>query len=255
MIKNITALLYAFGMALCTGAAAQTGTVDVVTLGRQLMTDTRVRLPDNVGNGLNCSNCHIDAGTRDGASSWIGIWRFYPEYRARSGRAISMTERINDCLQRSMNGKPLDENATQMQSMLAYMQSLSNDAILQKKKSVRGFGKIDANLVADPVRGRQVFYAQCASCHGADGLGRRNNTGYLYPPLWGADSFNDGAGMARTYTAAAFVKHNMPYGKGDTLSDQQAVDVAEFFTHQPRPVFAGKAADWPKGDRPKDARN
>ena len=86
-------------------------------------------------------------------------------------------------------------------------------------------------------------------------LGTKNPAGgYLLPPLWGKDSFNDGAGMARTYTAAAFVKHNMPLGQGGTLTDQEALDVAEYFTHQPRPVFSGKAKDWPKGDKPKDAR-
>ena len=74
------------------------------------------------------------------------------------------------------------------------------------------------------------------------------------PPLWGKDSFNVGAGMARMYTAAAFVKHNMPLGQGGTLTAQEAVDVAAFFTQQPRPDYAARANDWPKGDKPKDAR-
>lgn len=84
----------------------------------------------------------------------------------------------------------------------------------------------------------------------------------LFPPLWGEDSFNIGAGMARTCKAAQFVKWAMPpamhvggaLGQGGVLSDQEAVDVSEFFTHMPRPDFLGKVNDWPNGNRPKDAR-
>ena len=78
--------------------------------------------------------------------------------------------------------------------------------------------------------------------------------GYLFPALWGPKSFNVGAGMARLNNAAAFVKQNMPLGQGGTLSDQEAFDVAAYFTSQPRPDFAGKSEDWPKGDKPVDAR-
>ncbi|WP_316683759.1 c-type cytochrome [Ralstonia holmesii] len=46
--------------------------------------------------------------------------------------------------------------------------------------------------------------------------------------------------MARIYTAAAFVKHNMPLCKGGTLTAQEAVDVAAFFTQQPRPDYAAR---------------
>jgi thiosulfate dehydrogenase len=97
---------------------------------------------------------------------------------------------------------------------------------------------------------------KCASCHGADGAGVANPAGgYFFAPVWGNASFNVGAGMARTYTAAAFIKHNMPLGQGNTLSDQDAIDVAEYVTHQPRPAFAAGKADYAKGHKPKDARN
>ena len=223
--------------------------------GKELLTQTALRLPDNVGNGLNCTNCHLDGGTRAKASPWIGIWGVFPEYRSRSGRLISLQQRVNDCLQRSMNGKALDENSPHMINMLAYMQWLSTGVPTGKSVEGRGFGPIDQKLLPDAARGRQVFDGKCSSCHAPNGLGIKAASGYAIPPLWGPDSFNDGAGMARTYTAAAFVKHNMPLGQGGTLSDQEAVDVAEYFTHQSRPVFAGKSNDWPKGDKPKDARN
>jgi len=154
-----------------------------------------------------------------------------------------------------MNGQALPYNSTEMNNILAYMQWLSTGVPTGISVKGRGFGPIDQGLKPDPKRGKLVYEAKCTACHGAEGLGMKNPDGsYALPPLWGKDSFNDGAGMARTYTAAAFVKHNMPLGQGGTLTDQEAVDVSEFFTHQPRPVYPHKAKDWPKGDKPEDAR-
>ena len=110
--------------------------------------------------------------------------------------------------------------------------------------------------------GKRIYANQCAACHGDNGEGIKDAAGkWVYPPLWGDMSFNIGAGMARTYTAAAFVKRNMPIGfhgkfplgQGG-LTDQEAVDVAEYFSHMPRPDFPDKVKDWPKGGKPADAR-
>jgi thiosulfate dehydrogenase len=224
--------------------------------GRKLLSDTRQRLPKNVGNGLNCTNCHFAGGTVANASPWVGIWGVFPEYRSRSGKVISLTERVNDCFERSMNGKPLAYDSAEMNNILAYMQWLSTGVPTGTSGKGRGFGPLDQKLIPDAAHGKDVYAAKCASCHGASGAGTSNPAGgYVFPPVAGKDSFNDGAGMARTYTAAAFVKHNMPLGQGGTLSDQDALDVAEYFTHLPRPVYPFKAKDWPKGDKPKDARS
>ena len=75
------------------------------------------------------------------------------------------------------------------------------------------------------------------------------------PPLWGPQSFNDGAGMARVSIAAAFVRAKMPLGRGGSLTVQQAFDVAAYFTAKPRPGFSATASDWPRGGKPPDARN
>ena len=223
--------------------------------GKKLLTDTRRLLPNNVGNGLNCTNCHLDAGTSANASPWVGIWGVYPEYRARSGKVISLIDRVNDCFQRSMNGKALAYNSAEMINILSYMQWLSTAVPTGTSVKGRGFGPVDMRLVPNSENGKVIYAEKCASCHGAQGLGIKTATGgYAIPPVWGKDSFNDGAGMARTYTAAAFVKYKMPLGQGGTLTDQQAIDVSEYFTHQPRPVFKGKAKDWPQGNKPKDAR-
>ena len=154
-----------------------------------------------------------------------------------------------------MNGRALPYNSTEMNNILAYMQWLSTGVPTGSSVKGRGVGSIDQDINPNPDHGKLVYAAKCAACHGAEGLGIRDPDGsYAMPALWGKDSFNDGAGMARTYVAAAFVKRNMPLGQGNTLTDQEAVDVSEFFTHQPRPIYPHKANDWPKGDQPDDAR-
>ncbi|MFZ6686938.1 c-type cytochrome [Undibacterium sp. SXout11W] len=227
---------------------------DAIRMGKKILTETNQLLPKNVGNGLNCANCHLQAGTVAGAAPWLGIWGVFPEYRARSGKLISLQERVNDCFERSMNGKPLDFASPEMNHILAYMRWLSTGVPTGTSIVGRGFVSINQKLKADSERGASIYQEKCASCHGKKGEGSKTEKTYTFPPLWGADSFNDGAGMARTYTAAAFVKHNMPLGQGETLTDQEAIDVAEYFTHQTRPVYSKKTLDWPNGDKPKDAR-
>jgi len=228
---------------------------DAVRQGKALLTDTRKQLPGNVGNGLNCTSCHLNGGTTAFASPWVGLTGAFPEYRSRSGKVISLQERINDCFQRSMNGKPLAFDSAEMNAIMAYMKWLSTGVPTGTNAPGRGFEKIDTSLAPNREHGKAIYAAQCASCHGAQGQGTPNpQGGYVFPPVWGKDSFNVGAGMARMYTAAAFVKHNMPLGQGGTLSAQDAVDVAAYFTEQPRPDYAARVKDWPKGDKPKDAR-
>ena len=149
-----------------------------------------------------------------------------------------------------------------MKAMVAYFDWMKKETKPEDKVAGRGVGKIDTSIKPDKGNGRQVYDAQCAVCHGNNGEGIKRTDGQtIYPPLWGDKSFNIGAGMARTYTAAAFVKRNMPIGFHSKfplgqggLTDQEAVDVAEYFTHQPRPDFPDKVKDWPMDKKPLDAR-
>ena len=256
----LSVVLGAFGINWIAAQAGHSASMsDLAQQGKALVIETRVRLPGNVGDDLNCSSCHLDAGARPQALGWIGIADKFPEYNARRGSTITLPQRINDCFERSMNGRALEENSLPMRSIVAYIQSLS----VQQGSVSRGVGIIDRTLQANSVRGKQIYVARCASCHGADGSGgdsaaadgRGSAVADSIPALWGAASFNDGAGMARSVTAAAFVKFNMPLGQANTLTDQEALDVAEFFTHQSRPVFARKSGDWPHGGKPSDARS
>ena len=111
------------------------------------------------------------------------------------------------------------------------------------------------NRAADPQAGGQVFARNCVRCHGAEGQGERTGKvgdaqGYNVPPLWGKDSFNDGAGMSRLLMAMRFAKHDMV----KTLTDDQAYDVAAYVVTQPRPHKANLEKDFPaKWNKPVDA--
>jgi thiosulfate dehydrogenase len=230
--------------------------------GMRLNFETRTAVPPNVGNQLNCTSCHLNAGTVADGSPYVGVSAFFPSYAPRAGRVITMEERINGCFLRSMNGKPLPVDSPDMKAMVAYFDWMKGQTKPGDKVAGRGVGKIDMTIKPDVENGKKVYAAQCAVCHGRDGEGLMAGDGHVvYPPLWGDQSFNIGAGMARTYTAAAFVKRNMPIGFHEQfplgqggLSDQESVDVAEYFSHQPRPDFAAKVKDWPKDPKPADSR-
>jgi thiosulfate dehydrogenase len=235
---------------------------DQLVRGMRLNAETKALLPDHVGADLNCASCHLNAGTVADATPYVGVSVLFPSYSARSGSVITLAQRINGCFQRSMNGKPLATDSPEMQAMIAYFEWMKGEAKPQAHAPGSGMGEIDTSLKPDRANGRKVYAAQCAVCHGADGEGSKDAAGRtVFPPLWGDRSFNVGAGMARTETAAAFVKHNMPIGFREHfplgqggLSDQEAVDVADYFSHMPRPDFPATLNDWPDGHKPKGAR-
>jgi thiosulfate dehydrogenase len=227
---------------------------DEIRRGEALARHTNTLLPDHVGADLTCSNCHLGAGTVAGAGPWIGLSSAYPAYRDRSGRVDTLPDRINDCFERSVNGRPLPADGPEMGALVAYIDWLSA-AVPEGTTPGRGFARFEPPSPADDARGAQVYTARCAACHQANGEGVVGADGApAFPPLWGPRSFNIGAGMARVDTAAAFVRSNMPLGAGGSLTDQEAYDVAWWFTHQPRPDLPGKEKDWPNGGKPRDAR-
>ena len=234
-----------------------------IIYGKRLLNETKRLLPEHVGAEMNCNSCHISQGKVPLGDPYINSFNFYPRVMPRAGKEVDLEMRINGCFKRSMNGKPLDREGPEMKAMIAYMEWLSQKVPQSQRVDIQNAGEVDTSLVADTERGEKIYYAQCASCHGDNGEGMKDSRGdIVFPPLWGDESFNIGAGMARTYKAAAFVKYNMPmsvqtkglWGHGGILNDQDAVDVAEFFTHKPRPDFPDKVNDWPNGNKPKDAR-
>jgi thiosulfate dehydrogenase len=223
--------------------------------GLQLAGNTERLLPAHVGNGLRCTSCHLQSGRVANAGPWVGLSAVFPEYRTRNAKMNSLAERVNDCFERSLNGLPLPEDGEEMKAFLAYIDWLSEGVPRGVSVQGRGFQRISPAPVPDRARGKRLFEAKCSWCHSMEGRGLKNPDGsYLIPALGGAQTFNIGAGMARLDTAAAFIRHNMPLGQGGSLTDQEAYDIADYFIHLPRPDFARKSEDWPKGGKPRDAR-
>jgi thiosulfate dehydrogenase len=176
----------------------------------------------------------------------IGVYARFPQYRARSATVEIIEDRINDCFERSMNGKALPRDGRAMRDIVAYLAFLSHGIPVGAQVTGQGVPRLDP-VPGDTARGRELFATTCTICHGADGQGTN-----AAPPLWGPHSYNIGAGMARVRTAAAFIHQAMPFDKPGTLTPQQAFDLAAYINSRPRPDFADKAEDWPNGDPPPD---
>ncbi len=204
-----------------------------------------------VTNGMNCQNCHLSAGKKKWGNNYGGVASTYPKFRDRSGSIETVYKRVSDCMERSLNGKALDSNSKEMRAMVAYIKWIGHE--VAKDSIPKGTGiKPPAymNRAADPVRGRAVYQNKCQSCHGANGEGVLAADGkeYTYPPLWGSNSYNSGAGLFRLSRFAGYVRDNMPYNQAShdapSLTDEECWDVAAFVNSQPRPT-KDLSADWP----------
>ncbi|GAC1441545.1 MAG: hypothetical protein NVSMB63_09190 [Sediminibacterium sp.] len=228
----------------------------LIRYGRMLIENTAYYLGPKgkvarISNGMNCQNCHLDAGTKPWANNFGAVAANYPKFRERSGRIESMEKRVNDCMERSLNGQPLDSLSKEMRAIVAYIHWLGDD--IAKGTKPKGTGTMELPFLkraSDPVRGKTVYATTCARCHGETGEGQRNtdNTGYTYPPLWGVNSYNTGAGLYRLSRFAGFIKNNMPNPTNyhqPLLSDEAAWDVAAYVNSQPRPVVNFRE-DWPQ---------
>lgn len=215
--------------------------------GRALLAKTGDSLPGQVGNDLRCFSCHLRDGIQGGALPLVGVYSRFPEYRSRNALVNLLEDRINDCFERSLNGRALPRDGREMREIVAYLAFISRGVAPPGEVPGVGLAVLPA-LAPDTARGRATYAGVCSRCHGDQGQGTP-----LAPPVWGPRSFNIGAGMARLRTAAAFIRDNMPNDRAVMLTDQQAIDVAGYVVSQPRPDFAGKEFDWPHGNPPPDA--
>ena len=184
------------------------------------------------GNALTCTQCHRLSGTADYASPMIDVAGLFPMFSKRAGHVITLQNRIQECFVRSENGKPLPVNSPEMNALVAYINSLWTNGVKNKPYKYRGLEPIP-QLTGNPVRGKIVYTDQCAACHQANGQGIPE----AYPPVWGPNSYNTGAGMVHNAKFAAWVLHNMPLQNPGSLTPQQAWDVAAYVNSQPRPHF------------------
>jgi thiosulfate dehydrogenase len=208
-----------------------------------------------ISNGMNCQNCHLNAGTKIFGNNYSAVAPTYPKFRERSGGMEDIYKRVNDCLQRSLNGKALDTLSREMQAIQAYILWLGSN--VKKGVKPKGSGITELAYIeraADPEKGKIVYIEKCQNCHAEDGEGKMTDS-IFYPPLWGKKSYNIGAGLLRLSRFAGYVKSNMPYGTNydnPQLSDEEAWDVAAFVNSQPRPA-KDLSKDWPRiGGKPVD---
>lgn len=214
--------------------------------GRALLERTPDSLPAYAGGNLRCTSCHLDAGLRANAAPLVGVTHRFPRYLDRSGAVIPIEDRVNYCFTRSLAGRALPTRSREMVDIVSYLAFISRGVGEGGEVAGLGMPKMPA-LAADSGRGRELYGAKCAQCHGQDGSGVA-----VVPALWGPKSFSVGASMARVERAASFIRHNMPFDKPGTLTDQQAFDVAAYIDALPRPDSPGKELDWPKGGAPAD---
>nr|MBC7613418.1 c-type cytochrome [Pseudopedobacter sp.] len=227
---------------------------DQIKYGKELIAHTAKYLGPkgtvlHMSNGMNCQNCHNEGGTKSFGFNYSAVKSTYPQFKARSNSIVSITGRINGCFQRSLNGVTLDTTSKEMRAMVAYMKWLGKDVAKGVKPKNSGIMKLPfLDRAADPLKGKAVFVKNCVSCHGKNGEGLIAPSGveYIYPALWGKNSYNDGAGLYRITNFAGFVKNNMPFGvnyQHPILSDDESWDVAAFVNSQPRP-HKDQSKDW-----------
>ena len=260
-MKNILVFMIAVAMATMAGAATATGETAVpsaakplvftppsdedipdndfgkiVRQGKNIFEDTQHYAKQYVGNGLNCVNCHLASGRKENSAPLWGAYVRYPAYRAKNHKVNTYEQRIQGCFKFSLNGKAPAPDSPEMVALVTYSYWMATGAPVGAKLRGSGYPVLPKPAVAPDIsRGKAVFVENCQICHGANGEGKKVDGRSVFPPLWGSESFNWGAGMHRIDTAAGFIKANMPLSKGGSLTDQEAWDVATFVMSHERP--------------------
>lgn len=167
----------------------------MVRQGHALFVDTRRLMPEAVGNGMNCSNCHLDQGRMAHSAPLWGAYPMYPAYRKKNDKVNTYAERIQGCFQFSMNGKPPAADSPQMTALSVYSYWLATGTRTGVETPGRGYPEVPQPKDGyDFKRGEQVYSEQCAICHGGKGEGQKVAGEYVMPPLWGRDAYNWGPG-------------------------------------------------------------
>src|ERR1043166_1290490 len=240
--------------------------------GYKLFTNTPNEAKSFAPGKMSCANCHLNAGQRERSLPIVAVAGMFPEYNRRSGRLYSLADRIVDCFWRSENATgtlspgEADEGsvhglptptAKEVLAIAAYITWLARGTPVGKNPAWRGQNTIDQKALIpvsklDKKKGEAIFLERCTSCHGADGQGvavADKKPG----PLWGPDSWNDGAGASRVYTLAGIIRYAMPHLNPGSLTDEEGQQAAAFIPAKPRPVFPFKGGDYLTEKLPGDA--
>ncbi|WP_097459608.1 c-type cytochrome [Mangrovitalea sediminis] len=207
-----------------------------------------------VGNGQDCTNCHLNGGRHANAAPMWAAWVLYPQYRSKNDKVNTMVDRLQGCFtysenaQGSAKGSAPPADSQVLTDLMSYMYWQATGAPTGVTMKGRGYPKLpEPPQPFSAKRGEKLFAENCALCHGRNGEGtQQGKNQYVFPPLWGAHAYNWGAGMHQVNTAAAFIRANMPLGNPGSLSVQDAWDLAAFVDSRPRPQdprFKGNLAE------------
>lgn len=213
----------------------------VIELGREIVENTKDHPLSKpyVGNSLNCTSCHLDAGRHAKAGSFLGIATAYPAWSPREQRVITLQDRVLNCFMRSQNGTRPPLGSEVSVAVTAYITWLSTGQVVKQNPDkplgpnhVPDLRADDGSaLTGDVPRGKTLYADHCASCHSEGGQGGDDG-----PPVWGDQSYNDGAGLSREVKLASWLKVAMPLDD-PYLSKQEAFDIAAFINSHERPKF------------------
>jgi thiosulfate dehydrogenase len=227
---------------------------DLIRYGRELIVNTPRYVGKTAtdpamryaGNDLACQNCHLNAGLQPFAAPFVSTYATFP--MMVDDQVITLTERINGCMRRSLNGKALPDESREMEALIAYFRYVGKGTPEGVRLAGMGLKPIASPpQPPDARRGETVYAKLCVTSHKEDGQGERakGGVGYAIPPLWGEASFNAGAGMAKTAYAASYIRDNMPFGvtyQAPLLTVQQAWDVAAYMISKPHPPAPPEAS-------------
>ncbi len=215
---------------------------DSIQRGYLIFSQTPRYAGDFVGGHISCVHCHINLGRQPYSAPMWAAWGLYPKYRKKNNRINDMAMRLQGCFTYSENaaqskiGHAPEAQSKILIDLQSYIHWLAEKAPTGVKLKGQGFKLLkESALQPSAERGAQVYSKHCEVCHGADGQGQMLQNEVMFPPLWGKFSYNSGAGMHNIKKAAAFIKHNMPFGNPGQLSDQEAWDVATYINAQERP--------------------
>lgn len=210
---------------------------DLAKMGFQAMLETKRFAPEYVGNKLSCTNCHFaggnTTGTAQGGISLAGVGTKYPTFDPAYGRVINLSDRINSCFLKSMNGKALPIDSELMLAFLTYFQWISRNLPIYGDIPWLGIPPLNTTHVGNIEKGETLYETYCSICH------KEEFRGEIYPPpLWGDGAFNDGAGFNNIAKIAPFIYWNMPYSNNTpVLTEEEAIDVAAYILTKPRPHY------------------
>lgn len=209
----------------------------MVLLGRKIFDDTPRYAGRYVGDGLSCENCHLASGTAAYSAPMWGAYPVYPRYQGKVHQVVTMSRRIQECFEFSENSHHLPSTSGKtITALVTYSAWLSRGIPVGAQMPGRGYKALKNPPLAPSIkRGRSDFVVNCEMCHGPQGQGMLVEHRYQYPPLWGPNSYNAGAGMHKVKLAAEFIQMNMPLGRAETLTLPQAWDIAAYIDSHQRP--------------------